>query len=193
VDGAKASRFQAGSTLPILVHNRWAIDPQTLVVLQMRDAAVWMRSLIVALSLWGLSPAVAAADLAQRLVAAVTIGRATEVRDLLVQGADANTTNAAGRPVLVVASVNGNRRTAMALIAAGADVNGVDGAGASPLMSASAFGHAELVDVLLLAGADVNLTDANGRSALARATLAGQAAIAERLKAAGAVEGEPAK
>ena len=58
------------------------------------------------------------------LVAAATAGRATEVRDLLVGGVDANTKNATGRPVLVLAGFNGNRRTVQALLAAGADAQG---------------------------------------------------------------------
>ena len=128
--------------------------------------------------------------------AAATAGKASEVRDLLVQGVDANTKNGSGRPVLVMAGFNGNRRTALVLLAAGADVDAVDNAGTSALMAASAFGHKRLVGVLLAAGADVNLKDGAGRSALARATLAGHTEVVEALKSAGAVEdkaGAPAK
>jgi hypothetical protein len=135
-------------------------------------------------------------DASARLVAAATAGKASEVRDLLVQGVDANTKNGSGRPVLVMAGFNGNRRTALVLLAAGADVDAVDNAGTSALMAASAFGHKQLVEVLLAAGADVNLKDGAGRSALARATLAGHTEVAEALKSAGAVEekaGSPAR
>jgi len=127
-------------------------------------------------------------DAAAKLVGAATAGKATEVRELLVQGVDANTKNGSGRPVLVMAGFNGNRRTALVLLAAGADVNAVDASGTSALMAASAFGHKELVDVLLVAGADANLKDSAGKSALARATLAGHQQVVEALKAAGAVE-----
>ncbi|MCB1792784.1 MAG: ankyrin repeat domain-containing protein, partial [Gammaproteobacteria bacterium] len=64
--------------------------------------------------------AVHAADAGARLVAAATSGRAGEVRDLLAEGIDANTKNASGRPVIVLAGFNGNRRTVRTLLAAGA-------------------------------------------------------------------------
>ena len=95
-----------------------------------------------------------------------------------------------GRPVIVLAGFNGNRRTVRTLLAAGADVNAVDATGTSALIAASALGHAEVVDLLLAAGADVNLKDSGGKSALARATLRGHTRVAEALKAAGAVEEE---
>jgi len=138
-------------------------------------------------------PAAAASDATSRLVAAATAGREDEVRDLLVQGGDANTKNETGRPVLVMAGFNGNRRTVLTLLAAGADVNAVDAVGTSALMAASAFGHRDLVNLLVVGGADVNLKDAAGRSALARATLAGHAEVVEMLKAAGAVEEDAGK
>ncbi len=130
----------------------------------------------------------AAEESVNQLLAAVSAGRADEVRELLVQGVDVNTANPAGRPLLVIAGFNGNRRTALVLLAAGADVNAVDAAGTSALMAASGFGHDDLVDLLVVAGADVNLKDANGKSALARATLGGHGQVVEALKAAGAVE-----
>ena len=113
-----------------------------------------------------------AVDATARLVAATAAGKTDVVRDLLVQGVDANTKNGTGRPVLVLAGFNGNRRTALVLLAAGADVNA----------------HKELVDLLLVAGADANLKDANGGTALARAKLGGHSEVVETLKAAGAVE-----
>ena len=93
----------------------------------------------------------AAADGADgtQLVAAAVSGRAFEVRDLLAEGADANTKNAGGRPVIVLAGFNGNLRTVRALLAAGADVNAVDANGTSALIAASALGHADVVDLLL--------------------------------------------
>lgn len=129
-----------------------------------------------------------AREAVEQLVSAVAAGRPHEVRDLLVQGVDANTANASGRPILVLAGFNGNRRTALVLLAAGADVNAADAAGTTALIAASAFGHRELVDILLVAGADVNLKDAGGKSALAKATMAGHTTVVDALKAAGAVE-----
>ena len=61
-----------------------------------------MRSILVLLlSVW-LMPPTLAAEAEVQLVAATTAGRTSEVRDLLVQGVDANTKNGSGRPVLVV-------------------------------------------------------------------------------------------
>ena len=144
----------------------------------------WVVLLVGLIAVW---PSMAQESVNQ-LVDAVAAGRPDEVRALLVQGVDVNATNAAGRPLLVVAGFNGNRRTALVLLAAGADVDAVDSAGTSALMAASAFGHKDLVDILVVAGADVNLKDADGRSALARATLGRHAAVIETLKTAGAVE-----
>ena len=104
-----------------------------------------MRGLLWMLLGLCLSMPAVGADSTARLVAAAGAGRAAEVRELLVQGVDANTKNGSGRPVLVVAGFNGNRRTALVLLAAGADVNSVDAGGVSALMAASAFGHKELV------------------------------------------------
>ena len=85
-----------------------------------------------------LSAPVSAQDATSQMVAAASAGREGEVRDLLVQGVDANAKNGSGRPVLVVAGFNGNRRTALVLLAAGADVNATDEGGTSALMAASA-------------------------------------------------------
>jgi hypothetical protein len=154
-------------------------------------ARKWLlRSLCCILLGICLAAPVAAADAVERMVAAVAAGRAEMVRDLLVQGVDANIKNGSGRPVLVLAGFNGNRRTSMALLAAGADVDAVDASGTTALMAASALGHKELVDLLIVAGADVNMKDAAGRSALARASLGGHGAVVEALKAAGAAAEE---
>ena len=88
-----------------------------------------MRGLLWILLGLCLSMPVVGADSTARLVAAAGAGRAAEVRELLVQGVDANTKNGSGRPVLVVAGFNGNRRNALVLLAAGADVNAVDAVG----------------------------------------------------------------
>jgi hypothetical protein len=154
--------------------------------IEMRNRVLY-RLLWVVVGLCLMMPAFAD-DATAKLVAAAAAGKESEVRDLLVQGVDANSKNGAGRPVLVMAGFNGNRRTALVLLAAGADVNAVDNAGVTALMAASAFGHKALVDVLLAAGADVNLKDAAGVSALARAIRGGHTEVAETLESAGAVE-----
>ncbi len=87
-----------------------------------------------------LSPAFAA-DQAQELVAAAMSGRVETLRDLLAQGADANSKNAAGRPALLLAAFNGNLHSVRALVSAGADVDLVDAKGATALMQAASFNH----------------------------------------------------
>ena len=154
------------------------------------DREMTMRVLLLMVFGLGLLAPAWAVDAEGRMVAAAAAGRSEEVRDLLVQGVDANTKNGSGRPVLVIAGFNGNRRTTLVLLAAGADVNAVDNGGTSALMAASALGHRELVDLLLVAGADVNLKDTGGKTALARATLAGHGEVVSALKDAGAVEGD---
>jgi len=187
----KARALQAASRLPILTPAA-AEGCNRAEGLRAVEMGVLVRSLLwITLAMSLVWPAFAV-DATTRLVAATAAGKTSVVRDLLVQGVDANTKNGTGRPVLVLAGFNGNRRTALVLLAAGADVNAVDSTGTSALMAASAFGHKELVDLLLVAGADANLKDVNGRSALSRAELGGHSEVVETLKAAGAVETDAA-
>ena len=112
-----------------------------------------MRRLAWILAFWTWHTAVPAADTTVRLVAAATAGRAVEVRDLLAAGVDANTKNATGRPVLVLAGFNGNRRTVQALLTAGADVNLKDAVGKSAMARAKLRDYAPIIEVLKAAGA----------------------------------------
>ena len=150
---------------------------------------------IVMLSLWLLLVANSgwAADNGALLLSAASLGQVQRVQDLISQGADANTKNGAGRPVLLVAAFNGNVRTLRVLIGAGADVNAVDGAGNTALMEAAAFGHQDAVAALIMAGADVNLKNGAGFSAMSRAALGKYESIKQLLTEAGAEGADEAK
>jgi ankyrin repeat protein len=125
------------------------------------------------------------------LISAAMSGEVTRVNDLLAQGVDPNTVNAAGRAALHFAAFNGNLLTAQALLAAGADPGLADGRGITPLMEASAFGHLEIVRLLILRGVDVNAADQAGNTALGLAKKGQYGKVSELLGEVGATESAP--
>lgn len=167
--------------------DRWVIV-WSLAALIDQDVKKVMRRLLLIMGL-GLSVPCMGVEV-PGLLTAVGDGRVQAVRDLLATGADPNTLNPGGRPVLVVAASRGNTRTVRELLLAGADVNAADQAGNTALINASGYGFAQVVKLLLDSGADPNLKNAAGHTALARATQAGYQHIVTSLTAAGAVEAE---
>ncbi len=95
-------------------------------------------------------------------------GTVQEVRQALVEGADANARNDDGYTALMVAVYrNADPEVASALIAAGAAVNARDAEGITPLIAAAMRNpNPEVIAALLAAGAQKNAVDGNGWSAL---------------------------
>jgi len=162
----------------------------------------------------------APAALAQRtlddLVLAVSNDRVGELKSLLARGADPNSVDASGDPLLVIAARNGNVATVDALLAARAkpDVRNahgdsammvaalkgqldivrrlraagaaLDGPGWTPLIYAATGGHEPTVTYLLEQGANINATAPNGNTALMMAIREHRFEIAELLLRRGA-------
>ncbi|MEU1433187.1 hypothetical protein ABZ438_03750 [Streptomyces sp. NPDC005786] len=93
-----------------------------------------------------------------RLIDTVRAGRAHAVRDLLSAGADPETTDTDGIPMLCLAVDAFDEGVADALLDAGADPLRSLSDGSTPLLRAVASGHADLTDALLLPASD-RLTD----------------------------------
>ena len=138
---------------------------------------VWSLALTVGLT--GAGP-----DL--RLVDAAARQDAATVRQLLADGADADTRRADGATALLWAAHWDDGETVRLLLDAGADVNAADDYGVTPLMRASENASAATVDMLLAAGADPNAAQASGLTALMVAARTGNIEVVRALMAYGA-------
>jgi ankyrin repeat protein len=98
---------------------------------------------------------VAPEALAEQLVAAVAARDAAAVEQLLEAGADPNTPDASGDPLLRLVVLDGSTDIIEPLIAYGADVNALDSRGDALLPQAARAGQLEPVRLLLNNGADV--------------------------------------
>ena len=128
----------------------------------------------------------------QELFAAAAAGNTTQVKRLLAQGVDPNSTGTDGWTPLMAAALNGRVTTVETLIAAGAKLDALSSDGATPLMAATLKGHTDVVGLLIAKGADVTLKNQDGVTALIIAEQKGQTRIADLLRSALAVQGEEA-
>ncbi len=108
-------------------------------------------------------------------------GYIKEVEGLLKIGADPNSKDTYGKPILVEAVEQGHADVVSLLLKAGADPNSKDTYGKPILVEAVEQGHADVVSLLLKAGADPNSKDTYGTPALVRASDNGQTEIVSLL------------
>ncbi len=128
-----------------------------------------------------------ALDPNRELVAAASPGGAADVKWLIEEkGADANTRDANGSPLLANAAGRGAHDVVEALLTHGANPDASDTAGVTPLMGAAMDGHSEVVKLLLQAGARPDKAAEGGRTALHAAADFGHADVARVLIEAGA-------
>lgn len=150
------------------------------------------------------------------LILAVVNDRAAEVRQFLARGADPNSVDPSGEPLIVIAARNGNAATVDVLLAARAkpdmkNANGdtalllaalkgnldiarklrtagaaLDPPGWTPLIYAATGGHAALVRYFLDQGANIDATSPNGTTALMMAIREHHPDVAELLLNRGA-------
>ncbi|MEM9648785.1 MAG: ankyrin repeat domain-containing protein [Bacteroidota bacterium] len=116
------------------------------------------KSEIVALLLEHGVTAVALNPKKQKLVEAVKLNQPTVLNQTLSE-LNANSTDASGTPLLVIASELGTLKVVKLLLSKGADVNAMNPAGHTALNRAIYFGRPEVINYLLAQGADVNRTD----------------------------------
>lgn len=105
----------------------------------------------------------------QKLLGSGFMKKATpsEIRQLIHQGADVNTTNKYGKTALMkAAQCNENPEAITTLLQAGAHVNVESELGATALMYAVWNEKPEVIRLLIQAGADVNAKDNDGITAL---------------------------
>lgn len=85
---------------------------------------------------------------------------------LVSHGADADSLEAPGMPLIVSAAAGGRIHMLELLLSSGANLNARDRAGRTPLMAAAAYARVDAVRFLLDRGADPSLQDEHGRTAL---------------------------
>ncbi|MEP2669199.1 MAG: ankyrin repeat domain-containing protein [Cyclobacteriaceae bacterium] len=109
------------------------------------------------------------------------------VRKLLQNGADANSKDGLGTPLLQIAAEAGYKEIVQLLLANGADPNQMNRVGQVPLAFASRFNHLEIAKLLLESGADPNQTGEHYRlTPLMGAAVGGDKKIGRLLLEAGA-------
>lgn len=123
------------------------------------------------------------------LVTAIMKDDAEAVKTALENGANANASDATGRPVLALAAREGKMDALAALLVAGATVDAPDQIGYTPLMEAAREAHVGTVTALLAAGADANHTGKENGLALSvihMAALGNSIEVAKLIANAGA-------
>jgi hypothetical protein len=108
--------------------------------------------------------AASAEDLSEKLIYETTFGKPEQVRILLEQGADANTKNLKGLPLLFVAMERNDEQSVgimEELLIAGADVNIRDDQQNTPIMRAIELKNPNIVKLLIMYDADIFLYNAN--------------------------------
>ena len=108
-------------------------------------------------------------------------GAIDQVRQLILEGASVDQTDAARKAPLHYASEQGHDDIVALLLSNGADVDHEDERGETALIVAAARGHEDIVDRLLSAGADVDHAARDGLTAMAAATSGGHAEIVRGL------------
>jgi ankyrin repeat protein len=123
-----------------------------------------------------------------KLIVAVRQNNVKDVAQLLRKGAETNTKDVLGTPLIHMASERGNMEIMSLLIKHGADINQLNRVGQSALAQAARFGQLDIVKLLLQQGADVNISGQQYRlTPLIGAAVNGDIDIGELLLNAGAI------
>lgn len=99
------------------------------------------------------------------LVHGVALGSSEVVQAQLNQGANPNTKDSEGWPVLLLAAAKGDENVITLLLEAKADINATNPEGATALMAATLGNHEDVVKKLINAGADVATKNQAGATA----------------------------
>lgn len=120
-------------------------------------------------------------ELNHKLLIAIENGDKDKVILLLEEGADVNTVNPGGIPILVSAARYGYKELVKILLEGHADVNASDSKLRTALYWAAKFGHKEVVELLLQEGAHTEASAFYGRTPVSVAHRAGHKEIVELL------------
>ncbi len=126
----------------------------------------------------------AAKSARSEVVYRTNLGRASDVKILIQQGASANETNDAGVPLISLASSRSDSEgieIVKMLVGIGADVNKVDARGKNALFYAAKSGNKDIVEYLLANKINYSVTDKSGNTARVIAYQAGNNEIVEIL------------
>lgn len=140
----------------------------------------------MAVAVFALAAAVAAAGPDLRLVEAAKNKNSKTVRTLLAEHVDANAHQADGATALMWAAHWDDLDTATLLIGAGANVNAVNSLGVTPISLACTKGSVAMVNKLLQAGANPNVADWVGETPLMNCSRTGSEEAVKSLLAHGA-------
>lgn len=121
-----------------------------------------------------------------QLTNAIKQSNTTELRNLLLGGADANTNDENGIPALGLAMASQNIENVKLLLRHGANANFKTHTGDTALFIAVHMGNVENVQALLDGGADINYANPKGVTALQKAALKGYANVVKLLLERGA-------
>jgi uncharacterized protein len=122
-------------------------------------------------------------DADRRLVAASSAGDVTGIRAAVAMGADPTTRDAAGTPVLMLATIARATDAVRALLDAGADVDAQDAQCDNPFLYAGAEGLLDILTLANEAGADPAITNRYGGVALIPASERGHVEVVRYLLA----------
>jgi len=127
----------------------------------------------------------------ENLLDVVKAGNATQVKQCLSSGADANARDGEGSTALMLAAYSGNLGAVEALLAAGADVNETDERGWTALAKSTynfelKRGFADVAQALIDAGANLEASITYGVRPLMLAAGYGETGVVETLLEAGA-------
>jgi ankyrin repeat protein len=103
------------------------------------------------------------------LIEAAQAGDTETVRDLIAQGADANTRDYYGWEPLMYAAWFEHTDTVKLLVELGADVNAKERSGSTALIAAAEYGRTDTAKLLVELGAEVDAKRSNGKTALRKA------------------------
>ncbi|CAD7700408.1 unnamed protein product [Ostreobium quekettii] len=108
----------------------------------------------------------AAEDKNEMLLDAAGDGDVDEVKQLLEDGADVNTTDASGNTPLILGTADGSIEVVRVLLDAGADINAQGAFEGTALRFAVSVGVAAIVELLVVEGADTEIPDVDGATPL---------------------------
>ncbi|CAD7694796.1 unnamed protein product [Ostreobium quekettii] len=122
------------------------------------------------------------------LLDAAADGDVDEVKQLLEDGADVNTTDDSGNTPLILGAISGSSEVVRVLLEAGTDINAQGEIEGTALRLAAPLGNATIVELLVVEGADTEIPDEDGITPLYAAVDAEELSVVKVLVEAADIE-----